>query len=133
MKIFVFGNPLVNKDSLPLKILPKLEKRFSEIEFREADPTEVLEYSDNEVWILDSAKGIDDVTVLENLTKLEIPNRFSVHDYDLSFDLKLLKKLGKLNKVNIIAVPVGMNEKEAYQKVTKLLKSSESLKSEWHS
>ena len=43
MKVFVFGNPLVEKDSLVLKMLPELRRRFPEIEFQEVDPTEGLE------------------------------------------------------------------------------------------
>lgn len=124
-KILIFGNSLVNKDSLPLVILPELKKKFPEIEFKEADPTEFLIYGDNEVWILDSAEGIDDLVVLDDLAKLDLPKRFSVHDYDLAVDLKLLEKIGKLGKVKIIAIPLDFSKKEALEKITKFLKSSE--------
>jgi Ni,Fe-hydrogenase maturation factor len=124
MKILVFGNPLVEEDSLPLKLLPKLRKRFPEINFVVADPTESLE-PDEEFWILDSTEGIKDVIILDDISKLNLPKRFSVHDYDLAVDLKLLEKLGKLEEMKIIAVPVGMEEKEALRKVTELLNTHE--------
>lgn len=123
-KVSVFGNPLVQMDSLPLKILPQLKKRFSEIKFVIEDPTETLNPPQGEWWILDSAEGIDEVTVLDDLSKLDFSNRVSVHDYDLSFDLKLLLKLGKLKKFKIIAVPMNMNEKEAIEKVSEIINSS---------
>lgn len=120
MKVFVFGNPVVEKDSLPLRILPELKKRFPMIEFVNSDPTELLEY-DDEAWILDAAEGIDDVEILSDISRLDLPKRFSVHDYDLTVDLHLLQKLGKLQQVKIIAVPMGMEEKEALTKVEKVL------------
>lgn len=119
-KVFVFGNPLVEKDTLPLRILPELVKRFPHIEFVTADPTELLAY-DDDVWILDAAEWIDDVVILDDISKLDLPKRFSVHDYDVALDLKLLTKLGKLQKVKIIALPIGMQEKVALSKVGEVL------------
>jgi Ni,Fe-hydrogenase maturation factor len=123
MKISVFGNPLVEEDSLPLRILPKLKKCFPDIEFVVEDPTETLNPAKDEWWILDSALGIDEVKLIDDLSKLDLTKRVSVHDYDLSIDLKLLKKIGKLNKVKIIAVPVGMEEKEAFERVREILQN----------
>jgi Ni,Fe-hydrogenase maturation factor len=123
MKVFVFGNPLVEKDSLPLKLLPKLRKQFPEIDFVVADPTESLLVDDDEFWILDVAKNIDEVVIFDDILKLDLPKRMSVHDYDLALDLRLLEKLGKLKKVKIIAVPVGMKYKEALVKISSHLRT----------
>lgn len=118
MKIFVFGNPLVEKDTLPLKLLPKLQSRFPKIDFVTADPTEFLDYQGEEIWILDSAEGVEEVTVLHDISKLDLPKRFSVHDYDVALDLKLLEKLGRLEKVTIIAIPMGIKETEALKQLS---------------
>ena len=91
MKISVFGNPLVKKDSLPLRILPKLKKIFPKIEFVFQDPTETLNPPKDEWWILDAAEGVKKIEILENLEKLESTKAISVHDYDLTFDLYLLQ------------------------------------------
>lgn len=40
MKIYVFGNILVDIDSLPIKLIPLLQKEFPDIEFCELDPSE---------------------------------------------------------------------------------------------
>ena len=122
-RIFVFGNPRVRADSLPLWILPKLRKRFPKIEFVVADPTEMLDYSGEEVWILDSATGIADLTIFEHLSAFQSSPHVSVHDYDLALELKLLQKLGKLGKVRIVALPTTMGESEALARVSSCLTS----------
>lgn len=124
-KILVYGNPLVKEDSLPLRILPKLRKRFPKIQFTEADPTELLQADHDELWILDVAKGISDAVIINDLSLLEQPSSetVSVHDYDLGLDLALLAKLGKLEKVRIIAIPMGMEAKKALESVTQILKA----------
>jgi len=119
-RVLVFGNPLVDRDALPIKILPKLQKRFPDIEFIIADPTELLEYG-KDVWILDTAEGIEKVVVLDDISKLDLPKRLSVHDYDLTVDLHLLQKLGKPQNLKIIAVPMEMEEKEALERVSEVL------------
>ena len=43
MRVLVLGNPLIPEDSLPLKLLPKLRKKFPRIEFVEFDPNEDIE------------------------------------------------------------------------------------------
>ncbi len=123
-KVSVFGNPLVEKDSLPLRILPKLKKRFPEIEFVVEDPTETLTSPQGEWWILDSAEGINEVMVIDDLSKLDFTSRVSVHDYDLSFDLILLHKLGRLEKLKIIAIPTKMKQTQAFEKVIEIINSS---------
>src|SRR3989338_8707865 len=40
MTVFVFGNAALEQDSLPLCILPELQKKFPQIEFRALDPNE---------------------------------------------------------------------------------------------
>jgi len=124
MKLLVFGNPLVEKDNLALKLLPKLRKQFPQIEFKEFDPTENLEaeIENKKLFILDVVEGIENVMVINNLDKINIIKSCSMHDFDLAYNLKLLKKIGKLKEVEIIGVPMGMKEKEAMREVKKILK-----------
>ena len=42
MNIYICGNPLLKEDSLPLKILPKLQDLFPDINFIDFEPTEDL-------------------------------------------------------------------------------------------
>lgn len=108
MKIYVFGNPLVKKDSLPLRLLPSLRKKFPKIKFIVTDPNENFPPAgEKNLIILDTVQGIKkpmilDLHDLEKNTKTPI----SPHDYDLLLHLLLLKKLGKVNIVRIIGVPI---------------------------
>lgn len=120
-RVSVFGNPLVSQDSLPLKILPRLQKRFPEIEFIVEDPTEILNSDQDVWWIMDSAEGISQVMLIEDISLLKTNKKVSVHDYDLGLDLKLLLKLGKVKKIKIIALPVKIRVGKAYREVEKII------------
>lgn len=124
MKILVFGNILVEKDNLALKLIPKLQRIFPKIEFKEFDPTENLEeeIENGKLRILDVTEGINEVKIIEDISKLEIIKSCSMHDFDLSYNLKLLKKIGKLQKVKIIAFPMHMDENEALSQIQLILK-----------
>ena len=123
-KISVFGNPRVKTDSVPLKIISKLQKKFPKIKFAVEDPSGIINHNENEWWILDTAEGIDDVKIINNPGMFNLQRKNSVHDYDLALDIKLLSKLGKLKKIKIIAVPCNMKRQEALHKVTQLLSAS---------
>ena len=123
-RILVFGNPRVRSDSIPPKILPELKKQFPNIKFETMDPTEIINQNEEELWILDTAEGIDEVRIINDPAMLNRQKRTSVHDYDLALDIKLLSRLGKLKKIKIIAVPNNMKRQEALHKVTQLLNAS---------
>ncbi len=106
MKISVFGNPDLDKDNAALKLIPQLKKQYPQAEIVIEDPAEGLKPADD--WlIVDACEGISKITKLIDLDKFESVRRVSVHDYDLSMELKLLRKLGKIKKLKIICVPVA--------------------------
>lgn len=121
MKILVFGNPLVKKDSLPLKLLPELKKNFPSITFKEFDAVEDLQKEGRNLIILDTVKGIQNACLL-NLNSIKIDKIYSLHDFDLGYNLKLLKKLDKIDNAKIIAVPMNINEKKALNQVHLILR-----------
>jgi Ni,Fe-hydrogenase maturation factor len=122
MKVSVFGNPDLKGDSLVVKMVPRLKKRFPEVEFKIEDPSEGLKPPVEGEWIiLDVAVGIDKVRVFEDLDKLVTEKRVSLHDYDVAMELKLLKKLGKIGELKIVAVPVKASEEEIVNKLDKVI------------
>ena len=123
MKFLVFGNPLVEKDNLALKLLPKLKKEFPEIEFKEFDPTENLEseIENGKLFILDVVEGIKKIMLIKNIDKIQLIKSCSMHDFDLAYNLKLFKKIGKLKEVEIIGVPMMMKEEEVLREVKEIL------------
>lgn len=108
--IYICGNREVNSDSMPFRLLPFLREAFDGIEFREFDPTE--NFPDSGVlYFIDTVIGIDKVVVLRNIDQLEDSPHVSVHDADLGFHLKWLRKLGKNPKVVIFGVPAEGDER----------------------
>lgn len=122
MKFLVFGNPLVEKDNLALKILPKLRELFPNIEFKEFDPNENLEaeIENKKLSILDVVQGINKVAIIKDIEQLKTDKVYSMHDFDLAYNLKLLKKIGKLKEVEIIAIPWNFSEEKAIEGVKKI-------------
>ena len=62
--------------------------------------------------------GNGDYVDFGDIDALEFSVIFSLHDFDLSFFLKILKEAGKLDKARIIGIPLGYDEKEAIKAVT---------------
>ena len=118
------GNSMVKIDSLPIKILPLL-KKTNKAEFVEIDPSEDFKPKDKTMTIIDTVIGIKDVMLINNIDKIELNNVCSLHDFDLGYNLKLMKKFGMIEKVNIIGVPPDINEKEAVSKINKIIKNLE--------
>ncbi len=122
MKILVFGNLLVKKDSLPLRILPKLKKKFKDIEFKDIDATEELQAEGRDLVILDAVEGIDKVMIIENIDQIKQSKVYSLHDFDLGYNLKLLKKMKLIDSAKIIGVPMRISEKEALAQIQFILR-----------
>ena len=102
MQIYVFGNQDSKLDNRVFEII----KKYSDINFKIIDPNGDLP-TDSPTIIMDTVFGLDQVTLLteKDLDKLIPSPRTSAHDYDLGFQLKYLRKIGKLNKVSIIGIP----------------------------
>ena len=106
MKVYVFGNEDLEDDSVSLSVAKKLEGEVEGVEFFYVKPNEDLPFAgEEEVFILDAVEGLTKVKIIEDIDKLSRIKSVSVHDFDLGFQLKYLKKLGKLEKVVIIGLP----------------------------
>jgi Ni,Fe-hydrogenase maturation factor len=120
--IYVFGNPLVKEDSMPLKLIGRLRKEFPYIEFKEFDTVEDLDL-EKELNIIDTVKGIKKVELIEDIDKIITDKIYSMHDFDLGYNLKLLKKMKMIEKVRIFGIPSNMKEKEAMKELCDVIKS----------
>ncbi len=120
--VYVLGNPLVNIDSLPIKLLPKFKLLCPQIHFEILDPAEEIQLKHNQDLILiDSVIGIDKVTIFHDLDFFAYSPRVTVHDYDLPINLKLMQKLGKIKKFTIIGVPANGNKQKVLNEIINLL------------
>ena len=117
--IHIFGNPLLDFDNLPLKLAPKLQKLFPEIDFVITDPSENISPIDGELIIIDTVENIKNVILIDDIEKLETNKIYSLHDFDLAFNLKLLQKIGKLKRVKIFGVPMEGDEEDVLEQLEK--------------
>ncbi len=122
MKILVFGNPLLEFDNLPLKLIPKLQKKFPKIEFIEFDPTEELEKQGKDLIIIDTVEDIKKITIIESIDKISKTKLYSMHDFDLGYNLKILKKLNLIDSIKIIGIPMKISEEDALKGIEQELK-----------
>jgi len=123
--IYIFGNPLLDFDNMPIRMVPKLQKQFPDINFIIQDPNENINPSINgELVIIDTVLGIGEVVVINDIEKLEINKIYSMRDFDLAFNLKLLKKIGKLEKITIFSVPPELSEQKALKQLKKLMEKN---------
>lgn len=112
MKIFVFGNCDHEKDKIAFEVMEKLRnspnlslsKRGINVEFVVVKPNEDLPFN-GDVVIMDGVWGLEKVELITDIDKFSLGPKNSVHDFDLSFQLKYLKKLGKIKSVKIIGLP----------------------------
>lgn len=119
-KVFVFGNPLVEKDCLALKVAERLKGKVKGVEFEAVESLDDVKKSGN-LCIMDVVFGIEKVQWIEGLDALGARQPVSLHDFDLAMELKLLKKIGKIGKVKIIGIPAGMELEKAAVAVMAIL------------
>lgn len=121
MEILLFGNPSMELDNLAIKVGVELEREGRSVRHL-VDPLELLDVNLAESLILDVAVGIDDVKLIDNVDRLVLGRLCSLHDFDMAYFLKLLKQMGKLDAVRIVALPQSMSLEEALEKVRKTLR-----------
>jgi hypothetical protein len=125
LTLYFCGNGLINRDNMPFRVLPLLKGEFGDVEFKEFDPTENFPQGDP-VYIIDTVLGLERPAVLgsQEIERLEDAPHVSVHDADLTFHLKWLKKMGTLPRVVIFGVPAEGDEKAVAGDLAKLIKKT---------
>ena len=121
MEIVVFGNPSLSIDNLAIKVGKELQKTGIKVLHRE-NPIELADLSLDECVILDVAEGIDEPRIIENVDRLVLGRLCSLHDFDMAYMLKLLKELGTLGTLRIIALPQHGEAEALLPKVEELLR-----------
>ncbi len=111
--IYLVGNLLVEEDSLPIKLKPKLEAKFPDIEFREYDPMEDLPQDTEDLVIVDTVEGLKEPRVFDNIDAFASQTAYSMHDFDLGWSLKLYKKLRMFKTIQILGIPSNFTLKDS--------------------
>ena len=119
MKVYCFGNEFLEEDSLAKELADTIS--ISGIEFIKCnDPSEIV-LDSGEIIILDVVEGIDEVILIDNIDQLKDNEIMSLHDFDLSFFLKLMKETGQIKKVKIIGIPMKGDKGKIKEAVVKRL------------
>ena len=121
--VLCFGNEFVEMDKLPIVLYKELKDKIPDVEFILCESlNEILDYSNHErVFILDTVKGIQDVSIIYNIELLKERKIYTPHDFDLSLYLKLINRMKKIKNLRIIGIPVGYDKEKAKEKIKKLL------------
>lgn len=117
--IFIAGNPDLAIDALPPRLLEKLRAQAPEFSFAIKDPNE--EWESDDIILIDTALGIEKVTLFSTLDHFAKAPHLTLHDFDALSSLLLLKKLGKLKKISIIGVPPTLSEEDALKEILAIL------------
>lgn len=110
--VYVFGNEDVPEDSTPLLLCDRLSVDFPILKFVKVGPNADLPFAGQEsVIIFDTIQGIPTVQIFheQDLKHLVLSPRTSVHDFDLGFQLKYLMKIGRLEHITLIGLPMGVH------------------------
>ena len=105
--MYVFGNEDLKCDNSALEVASTI--RDDGIEFITVKPNESLPFDNGQdVVIMDVVEGLTGVKLIkgEQSGKIVLSPRTTTHDFDLGFQLRYLKKLGKLGKITIIGLPM---------------------------
>lgn len=124
LKILVFGNTLLKNDKLPITMLEELQKEFPDLEFQEFDTVEDLHKEGRSLYILDTVEGIEHVVTITEIDQLITNKIYSVHDFDLAYNLKLLKKADMIENVMIFGIPMAMKKDQALKELKKIIRST---------
>jgi Ni,Fe-hydrogenase maturation factor len=127
MNILIFGNPLLPNDNLPIRLIPDLQNLFPNHNFIHIDPSENIEEYGINLTIIDTIQDINKIKIItlkthEDFQKIVLPKSLSMHDFDLSINLKLLKKLNKIDSVKIIGVPMEAEQEYALKHIAKIIR-----------
>jgi Ni,Fe-hydrogenase maturation factor len=108
MRVYLFGNEYVAEDKRAIEVARELEGAVDSISFVLVGPNEDVPFVDERrIVILDTVQGIREVTLVEGdeVDGFILAPRGSVHDFDLAFQLRYLKKLNRLGEVSLIGIP----------------------------
>lgn len=113
MRVLVFG--LADEDV----ILAELRHRFPSVGFRKSSSSEELEDEGRRLVVIDTVKGIDQVTLIEDLEDVT-PGRIAGGS-GLLLSLRILLKLKSVDSVKVIAVPDEYESDDAVEEIARLL------------
>lgn len=122
--VYLFGNPDLAFDAVPVELFSPLVEKFPDIHFRVVDPNELdLPEDGTDLIIIDTIDGLDHPRFISLDEIAELKIRVTAHDFDLSSYLLLSKKLNKNIGIQIIGIPMLYEKEIAFKEIVPLLQS----------
>ena len=115
-KLFVFGNEYLSGDSFALEVADLLKDECEIIHCR--SPEDLLDVDDEEIIILDVVRGVERPVLITDVDKIKTRSLISLHDFDLGFFIKLMRKIGIKKIVRILGVPESGDSLNIANRVT---------------
>ena len=124
MMVYVFGNQDIKEDKNAFLVARYLEKKMPEIDFKLMGINDEISFQNENPVIMDVVDGIKEVMLFDDIDKVIMPPRVSAHDFDLGFQLKYLRKIGKIKSALIIGIPMESAKQieEDYERVISILR-----------
>lgn len=85
-----------------------------------SSPEDIVDYLDEDVYVMDVAKGVSEVTLITDPSRVLPPPRVTAHDLDPAFFLRLVEQLYGV-KVPVIALPMGVDMDVVKEQLLKLI------------
>ena len=124
--VLCFGNPDIPEDAVAVELGQSLDvPGFTFVHL--SSPEEITDYLptgqaglEEDVYVMDVAQGIDEVTLITDPSLIVPPPRITAHDIDPALFLRLVEQLYGV-AIPIIALPMGRAMTEVYDQVLKLI------------
>ena len=119
MIVLCFGNPALPDDAVAVELARTLD--MPGVTFvPSASPEEMIEYLEDDLYLMDVAQGVSEVTLITDPDTFLPPPRVSAHDLDPAFFLRLVQRLYGV-AVPVIALPMGVDRELVKEQLVKLL------------
>lgn len=119
MIVLCFGNRAIPEDSMAVELGFSLE--VPGVTFiTSSSPEEMIDYLEEDLYVMDVAEGVGEVTLITEPERFLPPPHVSAHDLDPAVFLKIVQKLYGVN-VPVIALPMGVDVEVVREQLLRLL------------
>jgi Ni,Fe-hydrogenase maturation factor len=119
MIVLCFGNRAIPEDATAVELGESLD--LPGVTFiPSSSPEEMVDYLEEDLYVMDVAQGIAEVTLITEPERFLPPPHVSAHDLDPAVFLKLVQQLYGVS-VPVIALPMGIDRQIIREQLLRLL------------
>lgn len=119
MIVLCFGNRAIPEDAVAVELGESLD--LPGVTFiPSSSPEEMIDYLDDDLYVMDVAQGVHEVTLITDPERFLPPPHVSAHDLDPAVFLKLVQRLYGIS-VPVIALPMGTDTEIIREQLLRLL------------